>query len=265
MARRNLTFDAFLAAIFLAAIGTVPAHAQSGTTNYTYDALGRVTSAYYPDGTCLAYAYDSAGNRTQYTSSSVGPPVANPVSVAGYLSLASTFDPRVNDPVCGTLTVSAVGSPSHGTATIVTGGTGIIYTPTSGYTGTDSFTYKVSNGSQASPNGIITVTVKAPTLPPVALPGSAFSFQYAPVQPTVVIVVDSLVSDPYGYPVTISAVTQGAHGTVTFATDYVVYTYFTTVKSFRTISDNFTYTISDGHGNTATATAAISIEVETNQ
>ncbi|HZK98391.1 MAG TPA: Ig-like domain-containing protein [Caulobacteraceae bacterium] len=233
--------------------------------SYTYDALGRAVSAYYPDGTCLSYAFDKAGNRTQYTSASIGPPVANPVSVTGDLDLASTFDPRVNDPVCGSLTVSAVGAPSHGTATIVTGGTGVIYTPTSGYTGTDSFTYKVTGSGQTSPNGTIAVTILAPTLPPVALSGSGVAAFIAPVTPSISIGIDGLISDPYGYPLSITAVTQGAHGTVTGGSGYVEYNYFAEIKGQKQIDDSFTYTVSDGHGNSATASVAVEFVVTTNQ
>ena len=38
----------------------------AGTITYTYDALGRLTSASYGDGTIVCYYYDSVGNRTQY-------------------------------------------------------------------------------------------------------------------------------------------------------------------------------------------------------
>ena len=43
---------------------------------YTYDTLGRVTTATYAggpnNGLVITYTYDAAGNRTQYTSNGVG-------------------------------------------------------------------------------------------------------------------------------------------------------------------------------------------------
>jgi YD repeat-containing protein len=57
-----------------AAIGALlatSAHAQS-TTNYVYDAQGRLTSVSRSDGPATAYAYDGAHNRTQRTTAIIG-------------------------------------------------------------------------------------------------------------------------------------------------------------------------------------------------
>lgn len=34
------------------------------STSYTYDMVGRVTTAIYDNGMCVAYSYDATGNRT---------------------------------------------------------------------------------------------------------------------------------------------------------------------------------------------------------
>lgn len=39
------------------------AHAANGSVAYTYDALGRVTTASYDTGVCIVYSYDPNGNR----------------------------------------------------------------------------------------------------------------------------------------------------------------------------------------------------------
>jgi YD repeat-containing protein len=39
--------------------------AANGSVTYTYDALGRVTSANYDTGVIIIYTYDANGNRTQ--------------------------------------------------------------------------------------------------------------------------------------------------------------------------------------------------------
>lgn len=265
--RARLAAASALSLVFLS-LGFSAAEAQAGTVTYVYDGLGRVVGAAYPDGTCLAYSYDGSGNRTQYTSSTIIGVTAPPVSVTTYTSLANTFDPRIGVPTCGaTLTVSAVGTPSHGTASIVSGGVGIIYTPTAGYTGADSFTYQLQAGGVSSPNGTVSVSVLAPTLAPTALNGYASAIFVVPpaVLPWAALDVTSLVSDPYGYAPTVSSVTQGAKGTVTFSGNTITYNYPYFVNSNKEIIDSYTYTVTDGHGHTATATVSVDLSVNTNQ
>lgn len=49
------------------------------------------------------------------------------------------------------LTSTVVGSPSHGTITSSGSDGAFSYTPTTGFSGMDSFTYRVSNASEDSP------------------------------------------------------------------------------------------------------------------
>lgn len=58
-----------LACAFLAAGMNSAAAANS----YSYDRLGRLTSAFYESGLCVVYSYDANGNRTAITSISVPP------------------------------------------------------------------------------------------------------------------------------------------------------------------------------------------------
>lgn len=44
-----------------------PAYAANGSVAYTYDALGRVTTASYDTGVCIVYKYDANGNRLSET------------------------------------------------------------------------------------------------------------------------------------------------------------------------------------------------------
>jgi YD repeat-containing protein len=53
------------------------AEAANGSVVYGYDALGRLISARYDTGVCIAYTYDANGNRTSekilvVSSSSIG-------------------------------------------------------------------------------------------------------------------------------------------------------------------------------------------------
>ena len=45
----------------------VSAGIQRGTTEYTYDALNRLSRVEYPDGSTVGYTYDGAGNRKTMT------------------------------------------------------------------------------------------------------------------------------------------------------------------------------------------------------
>ncbi|WP_271528604.1 RHS repeat domain-containing protein [Bradyrhizobium sp. CCBAU 25338] len=44
-----------------------PGQAANGSVAYTYDALGRVTTASYDTGVCIIYTYDANGNRLSET------------------------------------------------------------------------------------------------------------------------------------------------------------------------------------------------------
>ena len=51
----------------LGVLHVTPALAANGSVVYTYDALGRVSTASYDTGVCIIYTYDAAGNRTAQT------------------------------------------------------------------------------------------------------------------------------------------------------------------------------------------------------
>ena len=59
---KNSIRSAFLASSVL----LFAAPAAAGTISYSYDQLGRLVQAVYPDGTTIQYTYDSYGNRTAY-------------------------------------------------------------------------------------------------------------------------------------------------------------------------------------------------------
>ncbi len=39
----------------------------AGSVAYTYDSLGRLSTATYANGVVITYVYDASGNRTSYT------------------------------------------------------------------------------------------------------------------------------------------------------------------------------------------------------
>ncbi len=72
---------------------------------------------------------------------------------------AVTIDVLVNDadPNGDALMITIDGPPSHGTAAVNNGK--IVYTPNAGFTGTDSFTYIVSDGKGGTATATVTITV----------------------------------------------------------------------------------------------------------
>ncbi|RYD68314.1 MAG: tandem-95 repeat protein, partial [Sphingomonadales bacterium] len=65
------------------------------------------------------------------------------------------------DPDNDAVTLTAVGSPAHGTVVVNADNT-LSYTPTTGYTGADTFTYTISDGKGGTATGTVNLTVKVP-------------------------------------------------------------------------------------------------------
>ena len=72
-------------------------------------------------------------------------------------------DPNMND----VLTAQVVSPPSHGNLSIINERRIVTYTPYAGYTGTDSFTFKVNDGRADSSNiGTVNIRVNSPSSSP---------------------------------------------------------------------------------------------------
>jgi len=65
-----------------------------------------------------------------------------------------------SDPDGGTLSVTSVTTPAHGTATI-NAATTVTYTPAASYSGPDSFGYSISDGQGGTASATVSVTVGA--------------------------------------------------------------------------------------------------------
>lgn len=63
-----------LAGAALATFAWLADDATGATASFSYDDVGRVTSARYDNGICVVYAYDANGNRTSQTITSGGAP-----------------------------------------------------------------------------------------------------------------------------------------------------------------------------------------------
>ncbi len=188
-------------------------------------------------------------------SGSGGPTITvNPDSVSYCAPPESvTYDPRANDTTSsGTITISSVTAPAHGTA-LVNSGTSITYTRAAEYYGADSFTYTATNGS-VSGSAQESITIQRCQTPPVAVNDSYTT------KPNTAITFDPRVNDydTDGDTLTITAVGKPGHGSAKINSGVSI-TY--TPNFFYTGTDSFTYTISDGHGYTASATITIKVSL----
>ncbi len=142
----------------------------------------------------------AVGNVT-VTVPNVPPAAANDTATTPYLG-PNTVDVLANDTdVNGDpLTVTAVTGEAHGTAVITGAGvnTKVLYTPAAGWSGPDTMTYTVSDGTTTSTAQLTVTTADAP---PTA---NNFSTTVAGGTPTTVDVV-AHASDPNGDTLTVTA------------------------------------------------------------
>ena len=146
------------------------------------------------------------------------------------------------------LTIESTTQASNGT--VVNNGTVLTYVPNSGFIGTDSFTYTVSDGEGGSATATVNITVV--NIAPVAADDSVSveSGEAADIQ------VLNNDSDEDGSSLTIISVSQPANGQVTINNDGTV-TYVSNAGYEG--SDSFTYTISDSDGGESTATVSVTV------
>ncbi len=149
------------------------------------------------------------------------------------------------------LVVGSIGLPTNGTVVVDGEGT-VNYTPDGGFIGVDSFDYSITDGQGGSADAVVTVSVVGSNDPPVAVDDEASTLKGTAV--TVAVLMND--SDPNLDPLSITGVTQGSKGTVTFTAEGMV-TYLPNPKAKN--SDSFTYTISDGEDS---ATAAVNIVIQ---
>jgi len=177
-------------------------------------------------------------------------PAANNMSISIHAGGSANVYPMYFDIDGDMVTLTGYTQGSHGSVTTGMGGFGLAYTASSPtYTGTDSFTYTVNDGHGGSATGTVTVTLT--NTPPTANNVSASTSAGTPVT------VYPMYFDMDGDTVTVSAFSQGSHGTVTTVMGGFGLAY--APASGFTGTDTFTYTLDDGHGGTATATITITV------
>lgn len=155
--------------------------------------------------------------------------------------------------VCGSpMTPVVLTNPEHGTAA-VNPDNAIGYTPQSGYSGIDEFTYLACvacNTGTVCDTAIVVLTILPPELPPLdPQPDAATTLQGTPV--TV-----SVLNNDSGSALDVTEITQPANGTAVLnASNTVTYT----PNSGFQGTDTFTYTVCDSGGNCQQETVTITV------
>jgi hypothetical protein len=141
---------------------------NSGGASITYTPQSGFWCAQYPSA-CDTFTYTVTNSAHLTATATVTvvvtaiPPTAYAVSVGTAVNQTVTFDPRLSasDPQGLAMSLTGLGTPTHGAAVITSLGQAA-YTPISGYSGGDSFSYTVTNSGGGSAGSTVGATVGGP-------------------------------------------------------------------------------------------------------
>jgi hypothetical protein len=234
---------------------TVVSPASHGSTALQSDGSIKYTpAANYTGADSFTYTVADTGGRVsnQATVSinvvNAPPPVAGPVTVSALRNTPSTVNVLAKDSATAPATVvsSSVAvqtQPAHGTAVKQSDGS-IVYTPATGYTGSDSFTYTVADSnSETSAPGTVTINVAVPAPPsvPVTTSQQAINGTTTNIDVFKLATLGSLPLDP----TKTTVVTPPTEGSAIVQSDGSIS--FTPAPGY-TGSDSFVYTVGDTQG-----------------
>lgn len=181
-------------------------------------------------------------------------PVANGDSATTNEDTAVSISVTVNDsdPDGDPLTITAVGSPTSGTAVLEPGGTTIRFTPAPNASGSASFDYTIADGRGGTATAAVTVTINPVNDAPVAVNDAATTVQDAAV--TIAVLGND--TDIDGPSLSVGSTSTPAHGSVVVNPDGTI-TY--TPAAGYSGSDAFGYSATDGAAASNVATVSITI------
>ncbi|HEY2411242.1 MAG TPA: tandem-95 repeat protein [Pirellulaceae bacterium] len=231
-------------------------NSQSQTTSTTFATNLPVYLSGQASGSSLYYIPHSAmGTSGGNTGAPVGVADSYSTAISTALTIPAASGVLKNDTAAAgkTLTASVVTQPGHGTLTLNADGS-FTYTPTTGFTGTDTFTYKSSDGTKQS--AATTVTISVGSGPPTAVADAFSATEDTALAITAANGVLHNDVDPTNHALTATIVTQPTKGTITLAADGS-FTYTPNANANGT--DTFTYKANNGTSDSNIATATITI------
>src|SRR5215218_5532259 len=158
------------------------------------------------------------------------------------------------DPDGDALSAALVSGPTHGTLDLNANGA-FTYTPIANYYGTDSFTYRASDGTLQSGPATVTITVTGANDAPSAADDAYSTNEDTPLTVPAPGVLDND-TDPDSSTLTAAVVTGPGHGTLTLNANGA-FTY--TPAANYTGPDTFTYHANDGTLDSGLATVTITV------
>ena len=182
-----------------------------------------------------------------------GTPTANSQSVSVNFNTATAITLTGSDPDSPalTLTYTIFTAPTHGT--LLGTAPNLTYTPTANYQGSDSFTFRVSNGTNTSNTATVSITVAAGT-PTANSQSVATGFNTARA-----ITLSGSDPDSPALTLTYTVTTAPARGTLSGTAPNLTYTPTANYQG----SDSFTFTVSNGQKTSAAATVSITVAAGT--
>ncbi|MEO8683834.1 MAG: Ig-like domain-containing protein, partial [Devosia sp.] len=243
-------------ALGVTGVGT-PSHGAvvingNGTLTYT-PAVGYLG----PDSFTYAISDGNGGTAIGTVNVSVNAtnaiPVANPDTVVLNEDTPTIVAVLGNDTDADghALSVTAVGTPLHGAVVINQNGT-VTFTPTANYSGTDTFSYTISDGHGGTSSASVNLTINPVNDAPVA------TVDTGAVETGNSVILNVLANDTdvESNPLTVTGVSTPAHGAIVINQNNTI-TYTPVVGYVG--PDTFTYTVSDGNGGTNTASVGITV------
>jgi large repetitive protein len=182
-------------------------------------------------------------------------PIANNSSVITKEGKSVSVSLTGTDPDGDLLTYIVVTGPSHGSLKGMAGASPkVSYTPAENFSGTDSFTFKVSDKTAESAVATALITIEAVNSSPTAEDDNAETKEDTKISSIDVLKNDTDVDNDR---LKVTSVTQGKNGSVSINKDNTLS--YNPNENFYG-ADAFTYTISDGNGGTDTAAVKIKVE-----
>ncbi|MDQ3129119.1 MAG: Ig-like domain-containing protein, partial [Chloroflexota bacterium] len=157
-----------------------------------------------------------------------------------------------SDPDSDPISITAIGTPTAGSAVLAVGGNAIVYTPAANATASVTFAYTISDGRGGSDSATVTVTISPTQDPPVAVNDAATTAEDTAID----IAVLANDSDPDGDVLSVTGV-SGALGGVALINPDGTVRFVPTANAVGAAS--FDYTVSDGQGGTDLGSVSVSL------